>query len=95
MYRLSGSQQGDGAQQVSYSFDCGLVRSVGVGARLYKVGLAVGIPSGSWPNWFRLPRRYEPKTTCVTRYGAFEFLVMPPFSLKAYKCSRYVLHVDE
>ena len=40
----------------------------------------------------RISEGDEPKTTCVTWYGAFEFLVMPFWTNQ---CSRYILYSNE
>lgn len=92
VYRLLGSQQGDGAQQVSYSFDCGLFDQLGSARDFTKLDLRSGY------HQVRIAEGDEPKTTCVTRRGmahSSSWSCRPSLSLKADKCSRYLLHVDE
>ena len=61
----------DCAQYLSYSTDCGFVDQLSNTKYFTKLHLRSGYYQVQIADWD------EPKTTCVTRYGIFKFLVIP------------------
>lgn len=71
MYRLLGFEQGDGEEQVPGFSHPRLVRSGIQSTYFTKLDLRYGY----WQT--RIAKFNESKTTCVTCYSSFEFLVIP------------------
>ena len=71
MQRLPGAQQGDSQEQYPIPLIADLFDQLDSAKFFTKLDLRSGYYQ------VRIAEGDEPKTTCVTRYGSYEFLVMP------------------